>query len=90
MATPPMLQRREAAAPGGSVADRPDPAAGLAVILLGVTAVGLLLGSVLAVYDWTTPGAVRPLFFAALATFLAAVATLLLAATVRHARRVLR
>jgi len=65
---------------------RPDPATSLAAFLLGVAALGLFLGAILAVYDWTVPGAEKPLFFGVLAAFVAAMAVQILAATVRHAR----
>jgi hypothetical protein len=65
---------------------RPDPATSLATLLLAMAAVGLLLGGILAVYDWTVPGAERPLFFGVLSAFVAAIAVQLLAATVRHLR----
>jgi len=51
-----------------------------------VTAAGLLLGGLLAVYDWRTPAAVKPLFFAALGVFCGAVAVLLAGAAARWAR----
>jgi hypothetical protein len=51
-----------------------DPWVSLCVLLLGLTVVGLVLGGVLAIYDWTTPGAERPLFFTVLGIFLAALA----------------
>jgi hypothetical protein len=51
-----------------------DPWMSVCVLLLALTAAGLVLGGVLAIDDWTTPGAERPLFFAVLGTFLAALA----------------
>jgi hypothetical protein len=62
---------------------RPDPATSLAAALLAVAAAGLLLGGILAVYDWTVPGAEMPLFFGVLSAFVAALAVQVLAATVR-------
>jgi hypothetical protein len=64
----------------------PDPAASLSAALLAVAAAGLLLGGILAVYTWSTPGAEMPLFFGVLATFTAALVVQVLAATVRHLR----
>jgi hypothetical protein len=90
MATPEMLQPRDGARPRIVTATGPDPVASLAVLLLGVLVVALSLGAVLAVYDWTTPGAMRPLFFAALGIFLAVVGGLVLTAAVRHLRAELR
>ena len=85
MATPPMLQPREPQErlPRPS---HPDPAASVSAALLAVASVGLLLGGILAVYDWKVPGAEMPLFFGVLAAFLAAVGVQVLAATVRHLR----
>lgn len=65
---------------------RPDPAVHLSVALLAIAALGLLLGAILAVYTWEVPGAVMPLFFGVLASFVAALAIQVLAATVRHLR----
>jgi len=65
---------------------RPDPATSLSALLLALAAVGLLLGGILAVYDWTVPGAEMPLFLGVLSTFGAALAVQVLAATVRHLR----
>ena len=65
---------------------RPDPATSLSAAFMAITAAGLLLGGILAVYDWTVPGAERPLFFGVLATFLAALGVQVLAVTVRHLR----
>lgn len=78
-----MLQPRE---PRDRIPEpaRPDPAVNLTAALLAVAAVGLLLGGILAVYDWTVPGAELPLFFGVLAAFVAAVGVQVLAATVRH------
>jgi hypothetical protein len=68
------------------LAERPDPVVAIAALLFALTALGLLLGGVLAVYDYTTPGALKPLFFAALGVFLLALGVLVLAATARHLR----
>lgn len=65
---------------------RPDPATSLTAALIAVAAAGLLLGAILAVYDWTVPGAEMPLFIGVVATFGAALAIQVLAATVRHLR----
>jgi hypothetical protein len=55
------------------------PALGVAtwfsVLCFTLCVVGLVLGGILAIYDWTTPGAVLPLFWAVLATFLAGLLT---------------
>ena len=77
---PAMLQPRE---PEAHVAAGPDPATSLSVALLAVAAAGLLLGGILAVYTWEVPGAEMPLFFGVLATFVAALAIQVIAATVR-------
>jgi len=63
-----------------------DPWVSLCVLLLALTAAGLVLGGVLATYDWTTPGAERPLFFAVLGTFLAALGIPVVTAAARWAR----
>jgi len=63
-----------------------DPWVSVSVLLLGLTVVGLVLGGVLAIYDWRTPAAEQPLFFAVLGIFLAALAIQVLAAAVRWAR----
>jgi hypothetical protein len=83
--------------PGGELSPSPavalrgrpqlDRATRTAVTLLALTVVGLVLAGILAIYDWTTPGAVLPLFFTVLALFLLAVAVKVLAATVRHLQR---
>jgi hypothetical protein len=64
-----------------------DGATKTVVALLSLSVVGLVLGGILAIYDWTTPGAVLPLFYTVLALFLVAVAVKVLAATVRHLQR---
>jgi hypothetical protein len=78
-----MLQPRE---PAERIPEphRPDPATSVSTALLALTAVGLFLGGILAVYDWKVPGAETPLLFAVMASFLAALAVQVLAATVRH------
>ena len=83
--------------PGGELSPSPavalrgrpqlDGATRAAVALLGLTVVGLVLAGILAIYDWTTPGAVLPLFFTVLALFLLAVAVKVLSAAVRHLQR---
>lgn len=65
---------------------RSDPVVAIAVILFGLSVIGLVLGGILAVYDWTTPGAERPLLWGVLASFFGAIATLLLGATARWVR----
>jgi hypothetical protein len=49
--------------------------------------VGLVLAGILAIYDWTTPGAMLPLFYSVLGLFLAAVVVKVLSVTVRHLQR---
>jgi hypothetical protein len=83
--------------PGGELSPSPavalrgrpklDGATKTVVALLSLTVVGLVLAGILAIYDWTTPGAVLPLFYTVLALFLVAVAVKVLAATVRHLQR---
>ena len=85
MPTPPMLQPREPAERSADAA-RPDPAVSVTAALLAVAAIGLFVGAILAVYTWEVPGAEMPLFFGVLATFVAALAVQVVAATVRHLR----
>ncbi|MGH7749666.1 MAG: hypothetical protein ACREQ5_33605, partial [Candidatus Dormibacteria bacterium] len=61
-----------------------DGATRMVVGLLTLVLVGLVLGGILAIYDWTTPGAEMPLFFAVLALFVIACAVKVLSVTVRH------
>ena len=65
---------------------RADPVVAIAVILFGLSVIGLVLGAILAVYDWTTPGAERPLLWGVLGSFFGAIAVLLLGATARWVR----
>jgi len=65
---------------------RPDPATSVSAVFLAVSALGLLIGGILAVYDWRVPGAEWPLFFGVLASFGAALGVQVLAVTVRHLR----
>lgn len=84
-----MLQPRQgqsAAAPP----PHPDPWVSVTVLLLGLTVVGLVLGGVLAIYDWTTPGAERPLFVTVLGIFLAALGIQVIPPAARWARSGLR
>jgi len=67
-----------------------DPWVSVTVLLLGVTVIGLVLGGVLAIYDWRTPAAEEPLFFTVLGIFLAALGIQVLAAAIRWARTGLR
>ena len=64
------------------------PAWGLAtwsaVLLLSASAVGLLLAGILAVYDWTTPGAELPLFYTVLGLFGGALTVLVGDSAMRH------
>lgn len=69
-----------------ALGERPDPVATIAVALFGITIVGLVIGGVLAIYDWRTPAAVRPLFWVVLGTFVGGFAVLMLGATLRWAR----
>jgi hypothetical protein len=89
MSSTPMLQPRK-----GEIAPAPpshtDPWVSLTVLLLGLTVLGLVLGGVLAIYDWTTPGAVQPLFFTVLGIFLAALVIQVIAGAARWARTGLR
>lgn len=86
MASPPMFEPRQPTRVRVPADERPDPVVSLAVFCLGVLVVALVVGAVLAVYDWTTPGAMRPLFFSALGVFSATVATLVIGSAVRHLR----
>ena len=65
---------------------RPDPVIAIAVGLFTLSVAGLILGAILAVYDWTTPGAERPLLWSVLGAFFGAIAVLLLGATARWVR----
>jgi hypothetical protein len=80
-----MLQPRD---PSERIAQpaRPDPATSVSAVFLAVSAIGLLLGGILAVYDWQAPGALWPLFIGVMASFGAALGVQVLAATVRHLR----
>jgi hypothetical protein len=67
-----------------------DPWVSVTVLMLGLTVIGLVLGGVLAIYDWRTPGAEQPLFFVVLGIFFAALGIQVMAAAVRWARTSLR
>ena len=67
----PMLQPRQGEN-RPAVASAAGPGLSLAVLLLGLTVAGLVLTGVLSIYDWTTPGAVGPLFLSVLGISLAA------------------
>lgn len=82
MATPPMLDQRHSALER----PRPDPVAAISIVLIGITATALVLGGILAIYDWRTPAAVKPLFFAGLSVFGASLAILVLGSAIRWAR----
>jgi uncharacterized membrane protein len=84
MATPPMLRSSEGSRTGDST---PDPLVTVNVFALAVLAVGLFIAAVLAVYDWTTPGAEAPLvlWLAIIAIALAALDLAILVS--RHRRR---
>lgn len=64
-----------------------DGATRLVVGLLGLLVVGLVLGGILAIYDWTTPGAEMPLFVGGVVVFVAALVLQVLAAAVRRVAR---
>lgn len=81
-----MLRPRDPEGRRAVTVRRPDPVAVVSSLLLTLCAAGLLAGGVLAVYDWTTPGAEMPLFFGVLATFVAALGIEVLAATARRLR----
>jgi hypothetical protein len=85
-----MLQPREARAVRQPQLERPDPVVAIAVMLLCLTVAGLALGGFLAVYDWKTPAAMRPLFFSGLGVFLSAVVFLVAAAALRYLRQATR
>jgi hypothetical protein len=72
--------------PASALRGRPqlDGATRMIVALLLLTVVGLVLGGILAIYDWTTPGAELPLFFTILALFLLAACVKVADVTVRH------
>lgn len=72
--------------PATALRGRPvlDGATRMIVALLFLTVVGLVLGGILAIYDWTTPDAELPLFFTVLALFLLAAFVKVADATVRH------
>jgi hypothetical protein len=81
-----MLQPRDPQVDRVPEPSRPDPATSVSAALLGVAALGLFLGAILAVYDWKVPGAEMPLFFGVLSSFAAAVLVQVVAVTVRHLR----
>jgi hypothetical protein len=85
-----MLQPREARAIRQPQLERPDPVVSIAVVLLGLMITALIVGGFLAVYDWRTPGAMRPLFFTGLGIFGTTVTFLVLAAALRYVRRATR
>ena len=61
-----------------------DAATGTAVFLLVLATIGLFIGAVLAVYDYTTPAAETPLFVGVVVTVGAALAVKLVDAARRH------
>jgi hypothetical protein len=61
-----------------------DGATRLIVWLMGLITVGLVLGGILAIYDWTTPAAEMPLFFTVLVLFLLALAVKVVSTAARH------
>ncbi|HEX3606817.1 MAG TPA: hypothetical protein VH134_12905 [Candidatus Dormibacteraeota bacterium] len=80
-----MLQPRQGES-RPSAASPAGPGVTLSVLLLGLTVIGLVAGGVLSIYDWTTPGAVRPLFLSVLGISVAAVAIPVITAAGRWAR----
>jgi hypothetical protein len=84
MATPPMLRSSEASATRRSV---PDPLVALNVGGLVVVALGLLLAGILAVYDYSTPGAEAPLVLWVAAIAVALFVVDIAVVGVRHVRR---
>jgi len=61
-----------------------DAATGTAIFFLVLAVIGLFVGAVLAVYDYSTPGAVYPLFLGVVVCFGAALAVKLADAARRH------
>jgi hypothetical protein len=64
-----------------------DGVARLVVGLLTLLVVGLVLGGILAIYDWTTPGAEMPLVVGGVVVFVAALVLQVLGAAVRRLSR---
>lgn len=84
MSTPMLRPRRGEIRPAPPA--HADPWLSITVLLLGLTVVGLVLGGVLAIYDWTTPGAEQPLLVTVLGIFLVALVIPVITAATRWAR----
>ncbi len=85
MPTPPMLQTRSAA-PGPH--HRPDPLVALDIAGMSVVCLGLLLAGILAVYDYSTPGAEAPLVLTTAAVAVVLLLVNVLVMGLRHVRRI--
>jgi hypothetical protein len=57
------------------------------VALLALLVFGLVLAGILAIYDWTTPGAEMPLVVAGAVVFVVVLVLQVLGATARHLSR---
>jgi hypothetical protein len=84
MATPPMLRTPEASATRHPA---PDPLVSLNVGALAIVAFGLLIAGILAVYDYSTPGAEAPLVLWIALIAVALVIVDVAVVGVRHVRR---
>jgi len=80
-----MLRSSEPRRP--TLGPRADGVAAITVLLLCVCAGGLLIAGVLAVYDYTTPGAEAPLVLSLTAIFGLVLALNVLVSTIRHFSR---
>jgi len=80
-----MLRSRETGRT--SLRPRADSIAAITVLLLCVCAGGLLIAGVMAVYDYTTPGAEAPLALGLTVTFGVVLALNIVVATIRHFSR---
>ncbi|MHB8718956.1 MAG: hypothetical protein ACYDAC_08715 [Candidatus Dormibacteria bacterium] len=83
MSTPPMLRTR----PEDLGRDGPDPLVTLDVAAAALVSAGLLLAGILAVYDYSTPGAEAPLVLCVALIAVAALALNVAVVLVRHIRR---
>lgn len=63
-----------------------DPVVAVSVFFIALTAAALLLGGILAVYDWRTPGAETPLVIGGAASFGCALGIPIIAAALRATR----
>ena len=84
MPTPPMLQTRSPATPPRR---SPDPLVAIDVAGMSVVCLGLLLAGILAVYDYSTPGAEAPLVLATAAVAVVLLVVNVLVVGLRHVRR---